>query len=423
MEIASKLLPLIDSPKTHNILTGGRGGSKSRAAASLITRVMRKAPLQVLCCREVQKSLTESSYAMLKGEVYRQNYGDHFNLGEARGVMTGNNGSRAVFTGLKEHTIDSIKSYEGFHWVWVEEAQSVSKKSFDVLIPTLRTDEWFEIDLGDGIPRKFPLRMFIYTLNPFTYNDDINIVLPESRDDVQRIEINYYDNPWFPQSLEDERREAEKVMDPDEYARIWEGVPYEDAERAIMKRAEIKGAMERQASKDGGIVVGADIARFGKDRTVFIKRQGMQVVDTMTLTKSDTQNTARKLHEFAEGGRIVIDDTGVGGGVTDKLRDLGCQDVNAINFGSRAKNKKKYPDIISEMWFNLARIINKAGLPEDRELLNELSGRNYSYTRDERRKVESKEEYKKRTGQRSPDKADALILCFYASREMSVPDF
>lgn len=411
MQIPNKILPLFETPNVHNIISGGRGGTKSRTVAALIVWVMSRAPLNVLCCRETQKSLADSSFAMIREEIYRQNQGGKFRISESRGLISTSNGARAVFIGLKEHTVDSIKSYEGFHWAWNEEAHSISKKSLEVLIPTLRTDGEFRVKFGD-VTYIFPLRMFIYTLNPFTWDDPINTVLPESRKDVQKIIINYYDNPWFPKTLEYERQEAKKVMLPDEYNRIWEGLPFEDTERAIMTRAEVQKAIDRDASQDGGIVVGADIARFGADRTVFIKREGMQVTDIKILAKKDTQEVARRLADFAEGGKIMVDDTGVGGGVTDKLKDLGCK-VVPINFGRAARNKKKYPDIISEMWFNMADVLKDSGMPNNKELLTELSSRHYKYTPDERRKVESKEEYKKRTGRRSPDIADAMILCYY----------
>jgi len=411
MQIANKLLPLLETPLTHNIIEGGRGGSKSRGVASIIVRLMSMMPLQIICARETQKSLADSSFAMIREEIYRQNQGHNFQIRESRNLITSNTGARAVFIGLKEHTVDSIKSYEGFHWAWLEEAHSISKKSLEVLIPTLRIDDYFKIKFGDN-EYVFPLRMFIYTLNPFTWDDPINTVLPESRGDVQKITINYYDNPWFPLALEAERIEAKKVMPPEEYDRIWEGIPFEDTERAIITRASVQCAMDRKVSLDCGIFVGADIARFGADRTVFVKRQGMQVLEIKMLSKKDTQEVARQLFDFADGGKIMVDDTGVGGGVTDKLKDLGAK-VVPINFGRRAIQKKKYPDIISEMWFNLADQMENIGLPQDRELLNELSSRHYKYTPDERRKVESKDDYKKRTGRRSPDIADAMILCYY----------
>jgi len=414
MDIPRKLEPLFTDPHTHNVIEGGRGGGKTRTIPALIVDVMAVSPLAVLCCREYLKSLKESSFRAIQNEIYRQDKGHLFNI--TKEAITSTVGGRISFIGLQNHTADSIKSYEDYHWVWVEEAQTITKYSLDILIPTPRTDGHFKH--GEYI---FPLRMFMYTMNPYSWDDQINTVLPESREDTQRITINYYDNPWFPASLEEERIEAKKIMHIDEYNRIWEGIPYEDAERAIMSRVALEKAMHRDVEKDGGIVVGADIARFGADRTVFIKRVGLQMTDMMVLNKKDTQEVARKLADFAEGGRIVVDDTGVGGGVTDKLRDLGCT-VTPINFGSRAKRKKKYPDIISEMWFDLADQIDEVGLLENVEILKELSGRNYKYTKDERRQVESKDEYKKRTGRNSPDLADAIILCYY-SRERTTQSF
>jgi phage terminase large subunit len=202
-------------------------------------------------------------------------------------------------------------------------------------------------------------------------------------------------------------------MAPEEYSRIWLGVPYDSAEHAIMSRGSILDAMKRNVSDDGGIVVGADIARFGDDATVFIKRRGMQQIGIKILRKQDTQEVASQLLDYAEGGKINIDDTGVGGGVTDRLMRLGCNDVVPINFGGSPMNKRKYPDIISEMWFNVADLLPTIGLKHDDELLTEIASRQFKYTADERRKVESKEEYKKRTGRHSPDRADALILCYY----------
>lgn len=414
IEIPSKFRPFFENPHTHNIIRGGRGGAKTRVASSIVVEVMNQAPLNIICGREIQKSLRESSYLSIKQEIYRLGYGDRFKLKENDGIIESHTGGRAVFTGLQQHTVDSIKSYEGFHWAWIEEAQSVSKVSLDILIPTLRTDGWFEIILG-GIPYIFPMRMFLYTMNPFSWDDPINIVLPQSRPDVLDITANYYDNPWFPKSLEAERQEAERIMSPEEYSRIWLGIPFDNAERAIMGRGAILEAMARKVSTDGGIVVGADIARFGDDATVFVKRQGLQIIDIKVYHKLDTEEVASRLADFAEGGKINIDDTGVGGGVTDKLRRMG-QNVNPVNFGAAPIDKKRYPDIISEMWFNLAGLLPQIGMPMDNELLGELASRQFKYTADERRKVESKEEYKKRTGRHSPDRADATILCFYQPR-------
>ncbi len=414
MQIPNKLKPFFDDPQTHNIFEGGRGGGKTRTIATLIIEIMNQAPLNIICGREIQKSLKESSFLVLKQEIYRLGYGSRFNIIESQGVIESHTGGRAVFIGLQQHTVDSIKSYESFHWAWIEEAQSVSKSSLETLIPTLRTDGYFS-----SCGFTWPLRMFLYTLNPYTWDDPINLVLPDSRTDTRRIIINHSDNPWFPEALEKERIEAKATMSADEYLRIWEGIPYDNAENAVVTRTQASAAMSRKVSTEGGTVTGADIARFGDDATVFVKRRGLQVVDMKIMYKKDTQTVASLLADFAEGGRIVIDDTGVGGGVTDRLNALGCQ-VVPVNFGGKPMNKKKYPDIISEMWFNLADQIGNIGLLDDKELLAELSSRHYKYTADEKRKVESKEDYKGRTGRHSPDRADSVILCFYNKANVSL---
>lgn len=417
-KLPSKFKDFVTKPKTHNIFEGGRGGGKTRTIASFLVDVANVAPIKVLCARETQKSLKESSFLVIKEEIFRKGLGENFQISESKGLIVSHTGARFSFIGLLQHTVDSIKSYEGYHWAWIEEAQAVSKKSFEVLIPTLRQDGQFKLPGTDYV---YPLRMFMYTLNPFTWDDPINIVLPDTREDTRRININYYDNPWFPDALEEERKEAKGTMTDDEYLRIWEGIPFEDTERAIIKRADILDAMNRKAIKEGGVVVGADIARFGSDLTVFVKRKGLQVIDVKKFSKIDTQEIASRLIDFASGGKIIIDDTGIGGGVTDRLNKLNAN-VVPINFGAKSTKKNKYPDIISEMWFNLSGMIHEIGLPDDNSLLMELAGRNYSYTKDERRAVESKENYKKRTGRKSPDIADATILCFYnRDTEVSVP--
>ena len=174
MQIPRAIEPLFRTPKTHNKIRGGRGGAKTRTVVSLIVEVMRQTPLCVICGREVQKSLKESSFLAFKNEIYRNNYGRYFNIIESQGVIESVAGGRAVFIGLQQHTVDSIKSYEGFHWAWIEEAQSVSKKSLDVLIPTLRQDKAFRIQKGvDKV-----------------YEDESIIVYPYSKAVCQALFLN-----------------------------------------------------------------------------------------------------------------------------------------------------------------------------------------------------------------------------------------
>jgi hypothetical protein len=142
------------------------------------------------------------------------------------------------------------------------------------------------------------------------------------------------------------------------------------------------------------------------------RRRGFKTVAHKEFVKKDTQFIADAAWDFAErNGQIPIkvDDTGVGGGVTDALKRLGAK-VIPVNFGGIPKDKNKYDTAADEMWFEFP--IEEASIPDDSDLMMELSGRLYDYDKRGRRKVESKEQFKKRFG-RSPDKADALLLAYY----------
>jgi hypothetical protein len=142
------------------------------------------------------------------------------------------------------------------------------------------------------------------------------------------------------------------------------------------------------------------------------RRSGFRTTGHKEFVKKDTQFIADAAWDFA--GRndqipIKVDDTGVGGGVTDALKRLGAK-VIPVNFGGAPKNQKKYDTVADEMWFEFP--VDEASIPDDPDLMMELSGRLYEYDKRGRRKVESKKLFRERFG-RSPDKADALLLAYY----------
>ena len=109
---------------------------------------------------------------------------------------------------------------------------------------------------------------------------------------------------------------------------------------------------------------------------------------------------------------IKVDDGGVGGGVSDQLKHWGAK-VIRVNFGSKATQPEKYANMATEMWFEFP--IDEVSIPDDEELMDELSERRYDYDKQEVKRIEPKDEFKPRIG-RSPDKADALLLSFYTGK-------
>jgi len=204
-----------------------------------------------------------------------------------------------------------------------------------------------------------------------------------------------------------------------------EGEIVDQGADTIVKLSYVKRMFENYEdpnfSDEGQEEAGVDVARGGADDTIFIKRKGMKVKGIKVITSQDLPPKAKivylanELELFVGHNKemlIKIDDTGVGGGLTDVMES---RDYNIIpiNFQSEPNEKDKYPNTISEMWFETASMIHEIACPEDERLKTELVNRKQLHLdKRGRRVVESKEDYKKR-GFQSPDKADAFLLAFY----------
>lgn len=205
LTLPEKLEPLYE-PRRYKVMHGGRGGGKSHGVAQVLLELGARSPLRILCAREIQKSMRDSVHRLLKDYIIKLGLESFYEVLDTE--IRGQNGTLILFTGLQSHTVDSIKSFEGVDIVWVEEAHGVGKKSWDVLTPTIRK-EGSEIWL---------------TLNPDMETDETYqrfIATPSP--DTWVAEVNWWDNPWFPRVLDDERRKAKRTMLPADYAHIWEG--------------------------------------------------------------------------------------------------------------------------------------------------------------------------------------------------------
>jgi phage terminase large subunit len=204
-------------PHRYKVLYGGRGSGKSWTVVRCLLILAASRPTRVLCTREVQDSIKDSVHRLLSDQIQDLGLGAHYEVtsNEIRGV----NGSLFIFSGLASHTIESIKSFEGMDIVWCEEAQSIVKRSWDVLLPTIRK-ECSEIWL---------------TMNPKLETDEtwVRFVQNPRADSFVR-KVNWRDNPWFSEVLESERLDTQR-RDPDSYSNIWEGEPLRVAEGAIYR--------------------------------------------------------------------------------------------------------------------------------------------------------------------------------------------
>jgi len=177
-----------------------------------------------VCVREIQKSLSQSVKKLLEIKIEQMNAGGYFEIQDSVIKSKRGNG-RIIFQGMQNHTADTIKSLEGYDRAWVEEAQSLSQRSLDLLRPTIRkpgSELWF-------------------TWNPLNNSDPIDVLLRGKTPpkDATVVEVNYTDNPWFPDVLRDEM-EYDKRRDPDKYAHVWLGQYARNSETRVFRNWRIE---------------------------------------------------------------------------------------------------------------------------------------------------------------------------------------
>jgi hypothetical protein len=164
---------------------------------------------------------------------------------------------------------------------------------------------------------------------------------------------------------------------------------------------------------------GADIARSGSDRTVIIERQGGKVFPAVSWEMTDLMETTGRIVKYTKGrpkGIIHIDMIGIGAGVFDRLVELG-HPVIGVDSAKKAYNEEEFFNLRAEMWWHTRAVFerqhkegNVISIPNDPELIEDLTGMKYGMHSDGRTKVEKKDEFKKRFG-RSPDRGDAFVYC------------
>jgi len=210
----------------YRILYGGRGGSKSWNIARALLLKGCENTIRVLCAREFQTSIKDSVHKLLSDQIQLMELTAHYEVTQT--TIRGINGTEFIFAGIKNNT-NNIKSIEGIDVCWVEEAQSVSPNSWNVLVPTIRkADSEIWISFNPELPTDETWKRFV--LNP-----------PENAV-VQKI--NWSDNPWFPEVLDLERRNLQ-ARDTEAYNNVWEGIPRQTIDGAIfakeMTMAELEG--------------------------------------------------------------------------------------------------------------------------------------------------------------------------------------
>lgn len=392
----------------HRLIVGGRGKGASWSIARINLLDGMREPLFIPCVREVQKTIKYSVKKLLDDTI--EFYGWQWFYTSTDTEIRGLNGTLFAFFGLHEFNADNIKSLEGADRCWVAEAQSMARRSISILRPTIRKDG----------------AIFWWDINPRYGTDPVYVDYIKNDDPHAKVLfLNWRDNPWFGEAMKMEK-ESDYKRNEEEARHIWEGELRNEGELYVCPAYLVDLAVANDIDDlIGDWAVGADIAHQGGDEIVFYKRCGYKTVDKYYTRFQTVPDTTRLLMAFAgrRDMRINIDNGYVGAAVADLLEEKDFSDVRRINFGGKPIDDEHYADAATEMYYTLRDKFEYIDMPNDEELIGQLTQRQYKFINGRRgyevMKIESKDDFAKHASNinPSPDRADGFVLCYYDSIE------
>ena len=317
---------------------------------------------------------------------------------------------------------ESADDFQGFHspnmFIVVDEAEGVSEEIYEAIEAVMTSAEPRLLLIG----------------NPTTVSGAFHRAFHQERHLYHTITISALDSPnvqakkvvvpgltsakWV-----EERKQTWGEENPIYQARVLGEFP-DQAEDTLIRLSDIESAagreelMTAEASASAAspmVVLAVDVARFGSDRSVILRRRGNTVEEIKTFREMDTMQLTGRVNAAirdSKPDRVCVDEIGVGAGVVDRLREEGHR-VRAINVARRARQPDLFANVRAEGYWHLRELFStgQIDIPADNQLIGELAALRYSYDSQGRVLIESKDSIRQR-GLPSPDKADALMLAF-----------
>jgi phage terminase large subunit len=275
MQCPEKLLPLIEKRKRYKVIIGGRGSAKSMTVGDICLMDAQTKGIKTACFREYQNSIDDSVHALLSNEIERLDL-QGFEVQNSRILLNGDDAFK--FRGMARNP-EGIKSMQGFHRFWVEEAQTISHKSLRAITPTLREEDselWLTGNpqsSADPFSQRFIKPFEKQLLNDGYYEDDLHMV----------IKANYVDNPFFPEVLDADRRYDEQHLSTAEYNHIWLGGYNDEVKGSIIPvdwfNAAIDAHVKLGFKPTGAKVATHDPSDEGGDAKGYALRHGSVILD------------------------------------------------------------------------------------------------------------------------------------------------
>lgn len=284
--------PLFNCKKRYVALSGGRASGKSWFIAHKLLEDLLYKQADLLCAREHQNSISESNYKLFVNIINK--YRLPYEIQKTK-IISKLTGSTIVFIGLSDITADNVKSYEDFKYVWLEEAQKISQKSWENLNPTIRKDG---------------AQIFI-TMNPEVPHEKHPIMselLGVFKEQTLHIHANYYDNPFVSKDII-QMAELVKINQPETFKRVWLGEPDGSLGNLIVKGFSKDNIRPLFYQPHLDLHISCDFNYDPMCWVMFHKDQNkMYVFDELIEERTSTQECARKLIERYPDhkGRIIL---------------------------------------------------------------------------------------------------------------------
>ncbi len=367
---------LIFTPMRYKIYYGGRGGGKSYSVALALLTMAMQGKIRVLCTRELQTSIADSVHRLLSDIILARGWADNFFVGQ-KTIRCKQTGSEFLFKGLK-HNITEIKGMEGIDYVWCEESENISDRSWELLIPTIRksgSEIW--VIFNPRNPTDPTYQRFVAT----------------KRDDAIVKKVSYRDNPWFPDVLRKEMETLRKA-DHDAYLHVWEG-EFDTRHTGfiyakLLDKARAAGRICPVPVKSGVPVYTAwDLGKKHTTAIWFGQVVGLQprIIDFYEAGGEDLPHFAGiiKKKGYNYGGHYVPHDAkhdrlGMIGSIQSQLKTMGVA-AKVLKMTSIKARIEMGRTLINECWFN--------NIPVVQDGLHALMNYHYAYD-DDRAKFKDK---------------------------------
>lgn len=437
-------------PSRFKVAYGGRGSAKTRTFVTILTNNVLHYGWRLVCMREIMESIAESVYQEFVEEIERRDLGQYFNILKTE-ILCLSSGGVIKFSGLKanQKSLNSqkLKGFSHFDAAWLEEANPVSKESWNALIPTMRkggSEIW--VSFNPENPLEETYQRFVVKKQYPEYKDGRRYCIVK--------QINFSDNPRFPQELKDDA-ELLRLNDPELYRHIYGGEPVGNSELSIIKPVWIEASrgahLKLGITASGGKIAGFDVADEGPDCNAVIARHGVLVNHSESWRDQDPNTAARHVFNQALANKwdtVHYDNIGVGAGAKGAIREelsalsIKITPANFCGFAANATvhepegeykegklNKDMFLNLKAQAWWLLADRFKNTydavngkpynpellvcldeSMPQIDQLCAELSQPRREFLNGKVR-VEPKDKMKAR-GVVSPNLADACVMAF-----------